>query len=298
MNPVLIRSLFILLTLIKGTTLAQARQAPNWIDLTRPLPPLAEEAQGLFDESLTNAPNFSVFQYDPRLSDLFATTGRSELCFPSALAQSLIYFKAYHEPRFERLEIPGLSADSKKVDAAKAVRAFAKTCKTHPSEGTGLVDAMSCANSILKSAYPASHLEGIVADIPGTREPLPFTKKTLSLQEIRSALKAGEAVILNIGWYRYSNFKRGFVRASGHFVTVVGYDANESWGDDQIILKVINPAFAYDPSGKTRIFDTVILTKVKQKPGVKYPLNLGYTLIGNGFERTNLVDWLLIFKPQ
>ncbi len=59
----------------------------------------------LYDESINFAPQFSVWQIDPRLSDLFGSQGQSELCWPTSLAHRMAYDKFWRQPSFPDIKL-------------------------------------------------------------------------------------------------------------------------------------------------------------------------------------------------
>lgn len=258
----------------------------------------------LFDESLNFAPGFSVNQFDPRLSDLFdPVTHESMLCWPTSMANAMAYYKLWNTPPSSQLP---LVSDPLTQDYTQQVREFAKLCHTDAAQGTNIYDALSCVRSFLQSggiANPWAYLIGEYAQDAPPGEPLSNYQKQLSMQDIRAALKAGQGVILEIKWYRYDPTKKTWSTNAGHYVWVVGYDYDSSWGDDHMILKIVNPEIDYmsktDPSNR---WDTISILKIPQKPGEIYPPETGYLLDGLAFKSVQnsakaFTRHILTFKP-
>jgi hypothetical protein len=74
-----------------------------------------------------------------------------------------------------------------------------------------------------------------------------------------------------------------WTRDSGHYIGVYGYDYNNSWGESQIQLKIINPEMQYDNTRKYAQFDTITVMKYSPQPGITYPVNRSFIATGSGF---------------
>jgi hypothetical protein len=258
----------------------------------------------LFDESLNFAPGFSVNQFDPKLGDLFdPATHESMLCWPTSMANAMAYYKLWNAPPSSNLP---LVADPLTGDYTQQVQEFARLCHTDPAQGTNIYDALNCVRFYLGSggiAAPWAYLIGLYAKDSPPGEPLTNYQKELSLQDIRSALKAGQGVLLEVMWYRYDPAQKLWWTKTGHYVWVVGYDYDASWGDDHMILKIVNPEIDYmsrpDPSNR---WDTISILKIPQKSGETYPPETGYLLDGWAFKSVQnsakaFTRHILTFKP-
>jgi hypothetical protein len=112
---------------------------------------------------------------------------------------------------------------------------------------------------------------------------LPIVTRDVMIQDIRDALKAGNPVLLEAGWYAYDASTRSWVRHSGHYVTAFGYDYDFSWGENQIQVKVVNPETNYQPNRQGAIWDTVTIERISPQPGITYPADRPFILSGSGF---------------
>jgi hypothetical protein len=275
-----------------GTTFAQVStgspapsptSAPNIpIDVTVALSAQPTTDAPLFDESVIFAPNFAVSQKDPSLSDLFTEAGASNLCFPTAFTEDLIYLANYHQPSFPNLPLMGWSADGKSIDSNQVIRQMAAYCHTSIT-GTLETDAVACAfNYAHQSTYGMGATQ-IITPFTQPKQNMPVTQRQVTIQDIRNSLRNGDPILLDVAWFTYNAQTKQWTRSSGHFITVFGYDWNRSWGENQILVKVVNPASTYNPDRKSAIFDTVIIQRYSPQPGVVYPQNRPFILSGSGF---------------
>ena len=67
-------------------------------------------------------------------------------------------------------------------------------------------------------------------------------KDVPDLNWIKDGLKGNSGVWLNVGWYKYNPWTSEYARTGGHWVTLVGYGANEKGEQDPSILIVHDPA--------------------------------------------------------
>lgn len=247
-----------LISLLISTALA----AP--IDLTLPLGPQPSTDEYVFDESVSFAPNFAINQNAVELKDLFGPNG-SQLCFPSSLAEALIW-----EQEFSggvRAPLPGLSGAG--IDPFALVRSLNASCKTDPVDGTKPASGLACA-----LIYTDATLIDPFTSGPG------IESRDLTIDDLRAALRAHHPVILETGFFEFDETAHSFVRHNGHYVSVYGYNWNR--GSDEIQLKVINPLIDYGVIRQTE-WTTVTMTRVAVKPGITYPAHRNYTLSGAQF---------------
>lgn len=276
-----------------------ALAADNWlISVNKPFRPAPVDAGILFDENVNYSPNFAVFQRDSRLSDLFGANGKSGLCFPSALAQELIYLRYYHPTKFNALQLPGISQNGSAIDPAVLVRALASSCRTDINTGTVSPDALKCIlSSLTNSGYRTDRVKMITPDLyPNAGEPI--EQRAVNVDDIRKAMKDGAGVIMEVGWYSYDLGTKSYKRTDGHYFSVVGYSYQNSWGAEQILLNVINPDFSYDRSGMLRLGDSIAMVKTKVSPTSQGTSMMNYSLMGNGFERRNFVERIFVILPN
>lgn len=277
---------------------ASAGASSDWkIDLTKPLPASAAAWSVLYDEAVENPVNFAYDQKDSRLADLFSPAGKSELCFPTALAQGLTYLRATGQ--FPNLAIPTVDATDTLIDPSQVIRELARLCKTDATNGTSAADAFKCTASIIGAmGYATDQVIMISANALPNSQELPIQVRPLIVDDIKNYVRAGYAVLLDLGWYKYNEQTRTFMRSNGHFVSVIGFRSNTSWGADEVELKIVNPDLHYDTTGTLTLGDTVLMSKIDHKPGIVYPVTTDFTLTGQGFGSLNLVDRILVFRPH
>ena len=58
---------------------------------------------------------------------------------------------------------------------------------------------------------------------------------------IKSGLKGDSAVWLNVGWYKFNPGKKEYVRMGGHWVTLVGFGADENGMEDPDVVIIHDP---------------------------------------------------------
>ena len=272
---------------------------PIDVTLAPPIEPATDAP--LFDESVIFAPNFAVSQKDPALSDLFTPKGDSNLCFPTAFAQNLIYLASYHQPAFPNIPLMGWSADGKTIDSNQVVRQMASFCHTSQT-GTQDTDAVACVfNYAQQSTYGMGSTEVITPFLP-SQPNAQVTQRQVTIQDIRNALKSGDPILLDFPYFTFNAQTKQWTRASGHYVTVFGYDWNRSWGENQILVKVVNPASpSYITDRSAAIYDTLIIQRYSPQPGVTYPPNRPFIVSGAGFggsERRGFLGMLIHFSPS
>ena len=245
----------------------------------------------VYDESALFAPSFGVNQNDPSLADLFGKNGQSSLCVPTSIAEALIYLYGKANSPFNHLLLNGLSSDHSSIDPNALVRQMALACKTDLNNGTSALNDFHCISSMItNSGYGMGNTQFI--DPFDTDSSLPLQTRIVTISDIREALKAGDPVLLEVSWYQFNAVTGRWTRTGGHHIGVYGYDYNNSWGEDQIQVKVINPEHTYALSTHTEadgtvhpwaVFDTVTISKYSPQPGVTYPANSPYILSGSGF---------------
>jgi len=59
---------------------------------------------------------------------------------------------------------------------------------------------------------------------------------------IKSGLEGDSAVWLNVGWYRFNRKKKEYIRAGGHWVTLVGFGVDENGQEDPRVVIIHDPA--------------------------------------------------------
>ena len=248
----------------------------------------------LFDFSVNNQRGFSVNQNDASLTDLFSSKGKSELCGPTTVA-NLLANVAFANPNFK------LNYNPLTEDYRQEIRDLAQLCKLDQENGTRVFNLHDCLSESLQaggSASPEVTVIGPTALL--TPEPDYHAVRPVQLLDIKGAIDQGYTVILEIKWDTYDPAKNVWTRTSGHYVLIVGYDYNTSFGDRQMILKVINPSVDYMTRPAVERYDNVTLYKVPQKPGLSVPPGTLYFLDGPGFKGTTaraFANYLILAKP-
>jgi hypothetical protein len=294
---------FGLLLICSGVSEAFATTPPPTnalIDLTIPASQEPQTDVAVFDESFVFAPNFAINQNDPALSDIFSSAGKSELCFPTSLAEALVDLFAYHAPRFDALQLSGLSANRSSIDPNALVHQLTTLCKTDLNKGTQELDGLQCVASLISQAGYGLGDTKLISPFDHSAN-LPVVQRQVTIQDLRSALKSGFPVILETAWFSFDPATKQWIRRNGHYVSVYGYDYDLSWGENQIQLKVINPETNYGSGRMAALWDTVTVEKFSPQPGVVYPPNRSFILSGAGFggaTKRGFLGLVLVLAPS
>lgn len=279
---------------------AVASPANGVIDLTLPASPQSQTDVAVFDESVLFTPNFGINQNDPALADLFDKNDGSNLCFPTALAESLAAMLAYGQSWLSRLKLAALSNDGHRLDANALVRELAADCHTDLHSGTNEKDALQCVLDLwTKSGYGIGGTQLITPF--ETNPAAPIVAREVALADLRGALKKKRPAILEVAWFSFDPVTKQWTRTGGHYFSVFGYNWNRTWGEDHIQLKIINPETNYGSSRAFSQWDTITLERIAQQPGVHYPAHRSFTAWGAGFggvSKRGFVGMLLILDPS
>jgi len=107
-----------------------------------------------------------------------------------------------------------------------------------------------------------------------------------------------------VGWLKFDSIKQAWVESGSHSLNAYGYDYDPSWGEDRIILKVANPSINYSkrasPQYPPQYYDSVVVSGLNRKPGVRYPSMVNLTVSGPGFnnsKRLPVLEDLFVFSP-
>ncbi len=243
-----------------------------------------------FDESINFAPPFPAWQLDPRLNDLFVRDGNGEtqceLCWPTVMASAMAYFKYWSTPPISMLP---LVADPRTADFTNQIREFAKLSGTDPNTGTHPDQEAAAVRSYLESAGIANPWVHVIGPYAETYDPPPDEGtneyiRAPELKDVRDGIQAHEGVVMDIG---------------GHVLWVVGYDYNVAWGDDHILLKIVNPLIDYSGRPIDSRWDPFTMTKIQ--PGQFSPPVTKYAIQGAPFGRYKGLSFarnLIIFKVK
>jgi hypothetical protein len=257
-----------------------------------------------FAESVNHAPPFQVYQKGPELQDLFPARGSSNLCWPSSLAHRMFYDQTYFNPPLKNLS---LSTTSGHLDVKSAVKKFVDLCHTGVESGTPQSGKVSCISQFFKqsgynveafsigpSARYAMAVSGQVGGATSEYRPV-------QVSDLRKYISQDYGVILHVGWLKFNKKKRAWVQSKSHSLNAYGYDYDPSWGEGRIVLKVANPDVDYSGRSPSQYFDSVVVSELRRKPGIRYPAMADLVVRGPGFDNRKwipLLEDVFVFKPR
>ncbi|MBC7420252.1 MAG: hypothetical protein H7328_05940 [Bdellovibrio sp.] len=253
---------------------------------------------GPFDEAINFQPGLNLYPV-AQLKDLFGTNG-SELCAPIAMTHGFTYLR--YAAGFKQLA-PVLDLDNDGVSDSyqDKIRYFFQTCQTDKQGGTRYSMALACMKAYIQtSGYkPYSYMVGphSVEAQPGL--PLQTTQHVLNITDFRTYVGNKLMVVMGLGWYEFNSVSNTYSRVGGHFVNIYGYDYNHAWGEQQMILKVVNSWIDYSGRAPASMFDNVAMTHVPSD-GTTYPSEVAFELKGVGFQFSQraFVEDLFVALPQ
>jgi hypothetical protein len=264
-----------------------------------------------YDESVDNAPPFSLNQNDPALSDLFNPANqKSGLCVPTTLANIVADQSVWRTPNFSHLQ---LTQTPEQGDYTQQVRYFAQQCHTDPVNGTIINNAASCIRQFYRnSGYQNgwAYLIGIEEFTDPQSVAFWHGPRPLTIDDIRYYVSNHVGVLMDIFWEQQQQNPTAFgpqgnnwVRKGGHTFMVAGYDYDFEWGPNQINLKVVNPEVTYASDDPSNHFDEITMTTAANTPGVSFPPGFTYVLSGKGFGNTSgtirgFVRNIMVFLPD
>lgn len=220
-----------------------------------------------FDQSLTPPIDFQIRQFDPKLKNLFGDDSANMLCWPSSLAHRMAYLKT-------QMNLTKLKLKSDPVDN---VGKFVSLCRTSVNGGTSQKRKLPCIRAAFKEAGYKVDAFSIGPDGEN--------KRAVEVKDLLENLKTGHSVILHVAWMK-GNEERG-----SHSVNAYGFDYNNSWGNDRIVLKINNPGEDYAGKPPARMLDDVSVQNTEGQ------LNL----TGPGFDRADrraVIKNIFVFKPR
>lgn len=247
---------FLFASLISASVFAQVQSIKIEEDLIS-----SKTHPTVYSEYSLTAPSFSVDQYDDGLRDLFTPTGSSNLCFPSALATSLINQYRLHPNLRDKLKRLGFDPGTMTIDANALVRNIFDCSKTKIASGTNTYNAVNCLKDLstdmglemdVRLIYkpeldPARLPQGLE---PEARFPKPA--------DIKLALDQGFEVIAMIDFHDLTAEKT-WKFTSGHYVNVYGYAHQEKWSEDQYLLYITDPAEEYRKRSRKPVYDQILI---------------------------------------
>jgi hypothetical protein len=259
----------------------------------------------LFEQSVNKQSGFSVNQEDPALKDLFGastdTNGNtilaSELCGPTTVANMMASLQ-FSNPKLTTTFQPAAG------NYVQQVREYTSSCQTDKKNGTKIIHLRQCIlDGLNQSGFANADVSVIGPDSLLAPAPAPEYQKvlkTVDIEDVKKAVLQNDGVILEIKWYQFNEKTLTWETNSGHYILVVGFDYDPSFGDNRLILKIINPEVDYmqrkDPLQR---FDSIEMIKIPSKPGMKYPGGTAYILDGalfRGVTKRAFVRYLIVSK--
>lgn len=240
-----------LAVLLVGSTLAFARgpDFPYRVGVT--------PSTVLFEESLNRMTGFSVDQNHSALSDWFDEEEVSQLCGPTAIANMVIYQKMWGEKPAKGLLLPNPYRNS----YVHQVKTFASLCGTNRETGTKTQDMVTCLKTFYReSGYPEADVKLVHGGV----------------DEIREYLKQDYGLILNLERFKLTPDNRNWEWVEGHFVNVIGYDWDRTFGNDHIVLKVVDPRHDYRLRESIARFDRITMHRFGERENHPSPLGNRY----------------------
>ncbi|MCC7083393.1 MAG: hypothetical protein IT427_00120 [Pirellulales bacterium] len=99
---------------------------------------------------------------------------------------------------------------------------------------------------------------------------------------------SGGAVWLNIGWYKFNPTTKGFQRTGGHWITLVGYGANDDGEPDHSVLIIHDPSRRSGPGIVTHYVHVVEI------PAGKLIHNIDKTHTADASGRLQVADGMVV----
>lgn len=254
-----------------------------------------------YDESINFQPGINLYNESAKLTDLFGVNG-NQLCAPNAITHAMNFLKLHRKPNFGSLmSVSDLDQDGRSNTYQDQIRYFFQACQTNPDVGTYVHQAIDCMDTFVSQSGYGSFTFMIGAhsksSVPGhSNDQL---KRAVTTNDLRYYLSNQAGVIMTVGWYKFNVNEQKYVRDGGHFFNLYGYDFDAAWGNEKIILKVVNSWINYTGRNSADMFDDVAMNKVTG-PEFYYPANIQFELTGPGFTFTEskaLVEDIFIIFP-
>ncbi len=250
-------------------------------------------------ESVNFAPPFQIYQKDPQLGELLPSNGNSSLCWPSSLAHRMFYFQKYYNHPLSNLN---LRTKSQSLDIKSAVQTFVNACHTDIDHGTKQSEKVACITDYFEQHgyHPKVFSIGKASRGVSASSGSHNEYRQIQISDLRKYISQNYGVILHVGWMKYDSRKHTWVESGSHSLNAYGYDYDPSWGEDKIVLKVVNPLIDYSKRDTSEYYDSVTVSALERKPGEIYPEMVGYSIRGPGFNRTDkqpMLEDLFLFSP-
>ncbi len=255
----------------------------------------------VFDESINFQPGLNLYNEAAELTDLFGTKG-SQLCAPNSITHAVTFLRYARNPNFPNLmSVPDMDQDGTADTYKDKIRYFFKVCNTDREVGTYYSQAIACMkNYVAQSGYTSfSFMIGPHSQEAPTGYRIEDVRRTVAISDLRYYLANQVPVIMGIGWYTFNSTTQKYERNGGHFFNLYGYDYNAVFGENKMILKVVNSWINYTGRERINMFDDVVMTRVTGLP-TYYPDQVVFELEGPGFtfnQTKALVEDLFIMFP-
>lgn len=255
----------------------------------------------VYDESVNFQPGLNLYNEAAQLTDLFGTKG-SQLCAPNSITHAVTYLKYARNPGFPNLKtVPDMDSDGTAGSYKDMIRYFFQVCETDREVGTYYHQAIGCMkNYVAESGYNSfTFMIGPHSKEAPAGYRIEDVRRAVTTNDLRYYLAYQYPVIMGIGWYTFNTTTQTYERNGGHFFNIYGYDYNASFGDNKMILKVVNSWINYTGRERVNMFDDVTMTRVTGLP-TYYPESVVFELEGPGFtfnQTKALVEDLFIMIP-
>lgn len=254
-----------------------------------------------YDESFNFQPGLNLYNEAAALTDLFGTKG-SQLCAPNSITHAVTFLRYARNPSFPNLmSVPDMDNDGYADSYKDKIRYFFQVCQTDREVGTYYHQAITCMKDyVAQSGYTSfTFMIGPHAKEAPIGYQIEDVRRTITTNDLRYYLSNQIPVIMAIGWYKFNNATQTYERDGGHFFNLYGYDYNAAFGDNKMILKVVNSWINYTGRARENMYDDVTMTRVTGLP-TYYPDSVVFELEGPGFTFTGmkaLVEDLFIMYP-
>jgi hypothetical protein len=227
-------------------------------------------------------------------------------CFPTSLAYSIRYQKYVRTPNYSALPSPSADATEDNVQASEWMQFFFDSCGTSDTTGTSGKQQLDCIRSFYESSgYKKSWVYEIgpfsQANPPGQRH-----ARAVTVDDIKTYLDQGYSLILDLAWIAKVHNSSQWMIDGGHSVAIVGYNYDPSWGENKIVLDVMDPARGYYGDASSEIFSKITMESRAVHP--EYEItnasdDQAFVLTGFNYQPPfgnpiGLVNTLVVFAPE
>ncbi|MBC7712209.1 MAG: hypothetical protein H7177_02660 [Rhizobacter sp.] len=249
----------------------------------------ATTAQFSFDEAINLSANFGTTQMDPDLKPYFGpTTGKSELCVPTTLANYLIYQMAITQKLPISDKVPGVSKDLTTIDANALIIELSKKCKTNYDTGTNSDNLMVCIGDVFNEYFGKKvAIKRIVkADKVTNPDYVTWENRQPDINDLREAMKKGLPVLGSVNWNIIDPVTKKWKYTSGHVFGIFGYSWEKYFENNLLQLQIMDPAYVWTVSTQTSVYNNV--TAIRRRDEVDSSIFID----GRGFNGQTSRGWL------